>query len=324
NLVELISMSQINQDKIEQLNSDADKIIGLSENFFSSILIQREEQIVSTGSRIPAFDGGYQNTGSNYIISESWSKLSPELSELQIELLRKYDLWYENSRFLIRKYLSDRLDAFNESYKNGRKYITLNCPPIDKQSIKSFYKFKQYFNIQQTILSLISSVVEEEKMNNKIIQEMPMGPVGQSSNFIEIDFGDLFYNELRDEINKAYQMRLFTSVMLLSRKLFENLIIEILRMKYPPNIPGNLEIYYLVNDRKFQNFTILLMNIEERKSEFTLDEHLINEIISLIKPFRKGANANAHSIIIVSDEKDISKFDIPRISALLLRLYSNN
>ena len=316
-------MSQINQDKIERLNFDADEIIRLSENFFSSILIQREEQIVSTGSPIPAFDGGYQNNGSNYIISESWSKLSTELSELQIELLRKYDLWYENSRFLIRKFLSDRLDAFNESYKNGRKYITLNCPPIDKQSIKSFYKFKQHFNFQQTILSLISSVVEDEKTNNKIIQEVQMDPVGQSSNFIEIDFDDLFYNELRDEINKAYQMRLFTSVMLLSRKLFENLIIEILRMKYPPKYSGNLEIYYFERDQKFQNFTILLMNIEERKSDFTLDENIITEIISLIKPFRKKANSSAHSIIIVSNEKNISKHDIPRISSLLFKLYSN-
>ena len=140
---------------------------------------------------------------------------------------------------------------------------------------------------------------------------------------IDLDFNDVFYNELRDEINKAYQMKLFTSVMLLVRKLFENLIIEILRMKYPYNKTGNLEIYYLENDRRFQNFTILLMNIEERKIDFTVDEYLITEIISLIKSFRKGANANAHSIIIVSDEEDISKFDIPRISALLLKLYSN-
>ena len=149
-------------------------------------------------------------------------------------------------------------------------------------------------------------------------------PMGQSSNLIDIDFNDLFYNELRDEINKAYQLRLFTSVMLLVRKLFENLIIEILRMKYPYNSsPNNLEIYYFKKYRRFQNFTILLQNIEDRKTDFTVDEHLITEIISLIKPFRKGANANAHSIIIVSDEKDIFEFDIPRISSLLFRLYSN-
>ena len=150
-----------------------------------------------------------------------------------------------------------------------------------------------------------------------------IAPIGQSSNLIDLDFNDVFYNELRDEINMAYKMRLFTSVMLLIRKLFENLIIEILRMKYPSNTPGNLEIYYIINDGRFQNFTILLRNIEERKCDFTVDEDLITEIISLIKPFRKGANANAHSIIIVSDENDISEFYVDRISALLLRLYSN-
>ena len=58
---ELISMSQINQEKIERLNLDADEIISLSENFFSSIPIQREKHLISTGSPIPTFDG-YINT----------------------------------------------------------------------------------------------------------------------------------------------------------------------------------------------------------------------------------------------------------------------
>lgn len=148
-------------------------------------------------------------------------------------------------------------------------------------------------------------------------------PKRQLVKLVDLDFGDVFYNKLRDEINHAYKMGLFTSVMLLSRKLFENLLIEILRIKYPPSTPGNLEIYYIKTEQQFQNFTILLMNIETRKGEFTLDENLITEIISRIKPFRKGANSNAHSIITVSEEKDILVFDIPRISALLLKLYSN-
>jgi len=118
-------------------------------------------------------------------------------------------------------------------------------------------------------------------------------------------------------------MGLFTSVMLLSRKLFENLLIEILRIKYPPKTPDNLEIYFIKTEQRFQNFTILLKNIEDRKSEFTVDEPLITEIISRIKPFRKGANSNAHSIIIVSEEKDILNYDISRISALLFKLDSN-
>ena len=99
-------------------------------------------------------------------------------------------------------------------------------------------------------------------------------------------------------------------------------MIEILRIKYPPNINGNLEIYYKITEQRFQNFTILLKNIEDKKSDFTVDEHLITEIISKIKPFRKSANSNAHSIIIVSNQKEILSFDIPLISALLLKLDS--
>ena len=146
---------------------------------------------------------------------------------------------------------------------------------------------------------------------------------GQLSKLINIDFSDIFYNELRDEINGAYNMGLFTSVMLLSRKLFENHIIDILRVKYPPCVAGNLELYFMTNEGRFQNFTTLLKNIEDRKSDFTVDEHVIAEIISLIKPFRKSANLNAHSIIIVSNEKGILDFQIPRISALLSKLHSN-
>ena len=148
-------------------------------------------------------------------------------------------------------------------------------------------------------------------------------PNRELEKLVDMEFGDVFYNKLRDEINEAYKMRFFTSVMLLTRKMFENLLIEILRIKYPPSTPDNHEIYFIRTDQRFQNFTVLLKNIEDRKSEFTVDEPLVSEIISKIKPFRKGANSNAHSIIIISKEKDILNFDIPHISALLLKLYSN-
>lgn len=304
-------MSQINQVKIEQLKSEAEQIIGLSKKFFSSITIQTENQMVSNGSRIPQIDGGYINTEPNYVKIYSWGKPSTEISEMQVELLGKYGLWYEESRFIISTSLSGRLDAFNESYEEGRKYINLDYPPYSLDSTSFFNDFRKHFNIGQNIL-LISSKVEAIPL---------VVPNRQLPKLVDMEFEDVFYNKLRDEINDAYKMGLFTSVMLLSRKLFENLLIEILRIKYPPNQSGNLEIYFIKNEQRFQNFTFLLKNIEDKKSDFTPDEHLISEIISLIKPFRKGANLNAHSIIIVSDEKDILEYDISKISALLLKLY---
>ena len=173
-----MKMFQINQEKMEWLNFEAKEIIGLSKIFFSSIPIQTENQIISTGSSIPTLDG-YINTEPNYVKSYSWGKVSTEISEMQVELLRKYDLWYENSRFIIRKFLSDRLAAFDESHKEGRKYIGLDYPPYSTDSTELFYKFRKHFNIEQIILSLIFSMVEDnEKTNKKILQEESIG-VGQ-------------------------------------------------------------------------------------------------------------------------------------------------
>jgi hypothetical protein len=111
--------------------------------------------------------------------------------------------------------------------------------------------------------------------------------------------------------------------MLLGRKLLENLVIEILRIRYPPNKQGNLEMYYNARDGKFHDFTILLKNLEERKDDFGIDKDIITEFISLVKPFRPRANANAHSMVIVSDEDEVLKWNIPKMAALLLKLWNN-
>ena len=156
--------AQIIQEKIERLSFEAEEIIELSKKFFSSISIQTKNQMISAGSSIPALDGR-TITNPRYVPSYSWGKLSTEMSEMQVELLRKYHLWYEKSRFLISEFLSDRLESFDSSYKKGRKYISLDCSP---DNTKSFHEFKQHFDIEQNILSLISSLVEDdEKTKNK-------------------------------------------------------------------------------------------------------------------------------------------------------------
>jgi len=143
------------------------------------------------------------------------------------------------------------------------------------------------------------------------------------SNFIDLKFNDFFHKKLKNEINSAFSYGLYTSTMLLSRKLIENLVIDVLRIKYPQNIPGNLEIYHNTKDGRFHDFTILLKNLEEKKDEFGIDKVIITEFISLIKPFRPRANADAHSIIMISDENEVMKYDITRMAALLLKLRDN-
>ena len=51
-------------------------------------------------------------------------------------------------------------------------------------------------------------------------------------NLIETKFDDFFYANLTKEINLAYKFGMFTSAIILSRKMIENLVIEIFRAKY--------------------------------------------------------------------------------------------
>jgi len=140
---------------------------------------------------------------------------------------------------------------------------------------------------------------------------------------LDIEFNDFFYDNLEREINSSYRFGLFTSTMILSRKLLENLVIEILRTKYPQSVPANLDIYYSIKGNRFHDFTVLLKNLEDRKNDFTLDTQIVSEFISSIKPFRPTANSNAHSIIIASKEEDTLNYEIPKMTALLFKLWNN-
>ena len=221
------------QEKIERLNFEAEDIIELSKKFFSSISIQTESHMISSGSSIPTLDG-FNNTEPKYAKSYSWGKLSTEMSEMQVELLRKYHLWYGKSRLLIRDFLSDQLEPFDRSYKKGRKYIRLDCSP----DTKSFHEFKQYFDIEQNILLLISSVVEDgEKINKKIFQEKSIG-VGQRlkaeriiKDWLENVEGDVFgWLNYIDETTISYlnnlprdsEVRIITSEIQNNNEFFKN------------------------------------------------------------------------------------------------------
>lgn len=163
---------------------------------------------------------------------------------------------------------------------------------------------------------------KREEVRPEISEELRR-KIERNPDLIEIEFKDFFYDPLIREINLTHRFELFTSTMFLARKLLENLVIEILRIKYPPNVKGNLEIYYNTDEGRFHDFTILLKNLEERKEDFVVDVNIITEFISLVKPFRPRANANAHSIIIVSNKDEVLKYNIPKMTALLLKLWNN-
>lgn len=133
-----------------------------------------------------------------------------------------------------------------------------------------------------------------------------------SESFIKAKFGEQLYEELKNEINKAYSHGLFTATIILSRKLVENFLIDILRKKYPPSNSG-LEIYYIPAQGRFRDLSDLINELDGRKQDFEPDVETVKSILELTNHMREKANSGAHSIVFYADKNDIESLKIPEL-----------
>ena len=134
---------------------------------------------------------------------------------------------------------------------------------------------------------------------------------------------DDFYKNLIDEINLVYGHQLPVALSVLIRKLFENLIIDILRKKYGT---AELALYYETSKGRFQEFSVLLKNLDAKKADFHyISPHLDSKLISDINSFRETGNSGAHSLDadITIETFDKDKARINHLSQFLLRLLQN-
>ena len=186
---------------IDKFGIDAQEIAELSKEFFSSISIKIDHQKILNGVSIPTLDG-YITSEPTYATSYSWRELSTEMLDLKVELLNKYNLWHEMSRSLIKKYLIDRLEAFDESYEKGRKYITLDYQPNKGEDTNFFYEFQPHLNFQQIIISSLSLVVKDVETKIDINNTYTGGMLINSNEDVDI---------IIDEIVDVFTKPLLTS-----------------------------------------------------------------------------------------------------------------
>lgn len=142
--------------------------------------------------------------------------------------------------------------------------------------------------------------------------------------FIDIDkTTDDFYDDLIDNINQCYRIGVYDGTFVLTRKLLENLVIELLRKEYPKSY---LPMYYIENERRFRNFNNLLEVFEYKRSDFQpYSDGLNNSLISDIRQFKNTADGDAHSIVRNHDKNDIDDLgnDAEHAAKVMFRILRN-
>lgn len=133
-------------------------------------------------------------------------------------------------------------------------------------------------------------------------------------------YPEVFYDRLEDEINIAYSNpKLPNAVLMLARKLIENLVYNLLEYKFGPQ---KIQLYYNTAHRRAHDFGILLDNLKTQKNAFPPDQQdLIKIFLQLVQPFRRDANAKVHKVVeYLENMGEIRKFKIEEMTQLLLKL----
>jgi hypothetical protein len=146
----------------------------------------------------------------------------------------------------------------------------------------------------------------------------------RSEQFLNInDIPGTFYPDLVENINQCYSAGVNDATLVLTRKLLENLIIDILREEYGKQ---EIDLYFRPENKRFENFSTLLNNFKDRLDDFQhLSGGLNNDFIDELDSFRQDANVEAHSIEINITESEIEEYrkQAQHASKLLFRIKNN-
>jgi len=164
----------------------------------------------------------------------------------------------------------------------------------------------------------------EVKKNVVVIQKKPT----KKEKIIEIitySSDDYFKKGHIHEINKAYTKGCYTSVNLLARKIVENLIIDLLRAKFPPDNLANKELYYDTTKRRFKDFSVILETLYGKRNDFEMDDkNIVERLYDLAKPLKKDGNDKTHSwFYLVKIKKEIDDLELQSIIELIKKLESS-
>lgn len=119
-----------------------------------------------------------------------------------------------------------------------------------------------------------------------------------ATDVVEVDY----YESLVQGINKSYEHGINDGSLVLTRKLFENLIIDILRAEFGGN---GIDLYFNTNNRQFHGLSTLCSNLRSKIPDLDhYSRQLDDGLIDQVEEFKERGNSQAHSVRVnISDEE---------------------
>jgi len=198
-------------------------------------------------------------------------------------------------------------------------------PSCTLNAIAQIYAMQHGVSVMQQLKEEDKSTLPHIEQNNSKINIVSRSPPKKQriKPFITFPSNDHFINGHIDELNRAYQSKCYISVYILSRKIIENLILDILQTKFPPNIGlENKQLYWDINQKRFKDFSIILRNLFDKRDAFSpANTKAIERLYQLAKDFKDQANDKTHSWYhLVSSPREIDDLQLQNMLELIKSL----
>jgi len=197
---------------------------------------------------------------------------------------------------------------------------------IDTTTREGIVENEAWEDLKKFIYKSIELFVENRKRKEKKILPVKKRKTLPETKKIETEellafsknYPWVFYEPLEREINACYSTKLFNACLLLSRKMIENLLYNLLEYKFPKKA----ELRWNTGKNRPHDFATLIENLDQNKNQFTQEEQsYIDKFLELCKPFRRYANSKAHNIMqYVEQKNEIDGMKIPEMVQILLNL----
>ncbi len=183
--------------------------------------------------------------------------------------------------------------------------------------LETIQALQEQLNRQNKTVIMSSTTITQKKSKGKMTTKA--APLKRFLKF-EGKYPSIFYNRLEREINHAYSSPdLPNVVLILSRKLVENLLYNLMQKQFHGK---DILLYFDPIHSRARDFSVLLDNLNLHKNEFSPDLHgSIEKFLSLAHSFRLDANAKTHNVIEYLEKmSQIKEYKIAEMTQLLLNL----
>ncbi|MDO8528375.1 MAG: hypothetical protein Q7S06_00600 [Nanoarchaeota archaeon] len=140
--------------------------------------------------------------------------------------------------------------------------------------------------------------------------------------FITYPTGNKFLKAHIEEINRCYHAHGYTASFIIIRKVIENLIVEIIKKKFPNKTKQDKEIYLNFDTGHTRDLSEIIDNLRKKSTSFDPDEkQLVQRILSLSEKFKNDANDKTHSLYHISSKKELDDSNPQQILDLIKEFF---